>query len=210
MQIYSIVIYNKLSQKIQCEVPAHILKVNAHSKIIKQTLLPLALPLINITGIHKVTLENDFYYVFVSPRTMAMVAVNQSLSPHHTLVLYQALEHAHEDHILLESILKNPEHALKTKIDEVKGSLDELKDTTMQTVDKIIQRGERIEILLKKTEALTQESIQFNKKAHQLKNRYLCPGVFFFFSQISQLWQKTKVEHEFQPIEKSNRFWQGA
>jgi vesicle-associated membrane protein 7 len=59
------------------------------------------------------------------------------------------------------------------KINRIRGEIAEVKDTMMENIDKVLQRGEKIELLVDKTEELEQHAFKFQRGARNLK-RQMC------------------------------------
>lgn len=57
------------------------------------------------------------------------------------------------------------------KISKVRGEVDQLKDVMIRSIDKVLERGEKIELLVDKTETLEEHAFKFKKQAKSLKNR---------------------------------------
>jgi len=55
------------------------------------------------------------------------------------------------------------------KIAAVQAQIEETKSILVENIDNLLARGERIELLVEKTERLTDESFQFKNKARQLR-----------------------------------------
>jgi len=55
------------------------------------------------------------------------------------------------------------------KIRKVHQKIDEVKDIMVTNIERVLERGERIELLVDKTEELNKESLNFKKKSTQLK-----------------------------------------
>ncbi|KAK9825798.1 hypothetical protein WJX74_008314 [Apatococcus lobatus] len=56
-------------------------------------------------------------------------------------------------------------------INRVRGELAEVKNIMVENIEKVLDRGERIELLVDKTDHLQQESFVFRREARQLKNK---------------------------------------
>ena len=56
------------------------------------------------------------------------------------------------------------------KIRKIKNQIQEIQNIMVMNIDKVIQRGERIDILVGKTDDLVVHAAEFKKKTHQLKN----------------------------------------
>jgi len=57
------------------------------------------------------------------------------------------------------------------RINRVRNEIDEVKTVMVQNIEKVLERGERIELLVDRTENLNQTAFQFKKKATQVKRR---------------------------------------
>jgi len=57
------------------------------------------------------------------------------------------------------------------KITKVKGEIEDAKNVMVQNIEKVLARGEKIEVLVDKTEDLNQQSQSFRKKSTQLKRK---------------------------------------
>eukprot|EP00161_Ancyromonas_sigmoides_P025470 TRINITY_DN8531_c0_g3_i1.p2 TRINITY_DN8531_c0_g3~~TRINITY_DN8531_c0_g3_i1.p2 ORF type:complete len:258 (-),score=67.48 TRINITY_DN8531_c0_g3_i1:165-938(-) len=55
------------------------------------------------------------------------------------------------------------------RITAVRGQIDEVKSVMVQNIEKVLERGEKIELLVDKTENLNAQAFQFKKKATNLK-----------------------------------------
>eukprot|EP00128_Syssomonas_multiformis_P004309 Colp12_sorted_trinity150504_noHs@27315 len=60
----------------------------------------------------------------------------------------------------------NPENDRMT---QARGQVDEVRQVMVSNIEKVLDRGERIEILVDKSENLNQQAFQFKKKSTQLK-----------------------------------------
>jgi vesicle-associated membrane protein 7 len=66
----------------------------------------------------------------------------------------------------MESFTNN---ASSDKIRQVQLELDKAKDVMAQNIEKVLERGEQIDLLVHKTDALNQASFQFKKRSTALK-----------------------------------------
>uniref|UniRef100_A0A6U4MYF0 V-SNARE coiled-coil homology domain-containing protein n=1 Tax=Hemiselmis andersenii TaxID=464988 RepID=A0A6U4MYF0_HEMAN len=55
------------------------------------------------------------------------------------------------------------------KIERVKADMDDVKNVMVDNIEKVLKRGEKIELLVDKTDNLNQQSIRFKKHSSQLK-----------------------------------------
>jgi hypothetical protein len=55
------------------------------------------------------------------------------------------------------------------KIDRVRADMDDVKNVMVDNIEKVLKRGEKIELLVDKTDNLNQQSIRFKKHSNQLK-----------------------------------------
>jgi vesicle-associated membrane protein 7 len=55
------------------------------------------------------------------------------------------------------------------KITKLKGQMEEVKSIMITNIEKVLERGEKIELLVEKTDQLNQTAVQFKKKSTGLK-----------------------------------------
>jgi len=55
------------------------------------------------------------------------------------------------------------------KLNRLKGEVDEVKSVMVQNIEKVLERGEKIELLVDKTDSLSQNAFKFKKQSTQLK-----------------------------------------
>mmetsp|Transcript_20750 Transcript_20750/g.49309 ORF Transcript_20750/g.49309 Transcript_20750/m.49309 type:complete len:219 (-) Transcript_20750:765-1421(-) len=55
------------------------------------------------------------------------------------------------------------------KLNRVKGEIEDVKAVMVENIEKVLERGERIELLVDKTENLNQQAFKFKKQSSQLK-----------------------------------------
>ncbi|KAI9016027.1 putative vesicle-associated membrane protein [Hyaloraphidium curvatum] len=65
------------------------------------------------------------------------------------------------------------------RVRQVQNEIDQVKDVMVSNIEKVLERGERIEILVDKTDTLNQRSIEFKKRSVQLRRQ--------------QWWKNTRV-----------------
>lgn len=56
-------------------------------------------------------------------------------------------------------------------INRVKGELNEVKTVMVENIEKVLDRGERLELLVDKTDHLQHESLAFKREARRLKHK---------------------------------------
>jgi vesicle-associated membrane protein 7 len=56
------------------------------------------------------------------------------------------------------------------KISKVKGEIDEVKSVMVTNIEQVLARGEKIELLVDKTENLNQQAFKFKRQSRDLKN----------------------------------------
>eukprot|EP00003_Mantamonas_plastica_P014649 TRINITY_DN2532_c0_g3_i2.p1 TRINITY_DN2532_c0_g3~~TRINITY_DN2532_c0_g3_i2.p1 ORF type:complete len:204 (-),score=63.99 TRINITY_DN2532_c0_g3_i2:141-752(-) len=57
------------------------------------------------------------------------------------------------------------------RIMQVRGEIDEVKNVMVQNIEKVLERGERIELLVDKTENLSTQAFKFKKQSGALKRQ---------------------------------------
>jgi len=63
------------------------------------------------------------------------------------------------------------------KVSKVKGEIDEVKSVMVQNIEKMLDRGERIELLVDKTADLSNNAVRFKKQSTQLKRAMWCKNL---------------------------------
>lgn len=63
------------------------------------------------------------------------------------------------------------------KIQKVRSEVDSVKGIMGQNIQKVMERGEKVEVLLDKSEKLSHESLLFKRKAKSLKRNMICKNV---------------------------------
>jgi vesicle-associated membrane protein 7 len=56
------------------------------------------------------------------------------------------------------------------KIQQVRNALEDTKNIMVENIDKVLERGEKIELLVDKTDRLRDQGLKFEKNSRQLKN----------------------------------------
>eukprot|EP00898_Chlorokybus_atmophyticus_P003531 jgi/Chlat1/4179/Chrsp27S04277 len=56
-------------------------------------------------------------------------------------------------------------------INRVRGEISEVKNVLVQSIDKVLDRGEKISLLVDKTDSLQSEAFRFKRQARQMKHR---------------------------------------
>ncbi len=69
----------------------------------------------------------------------------------------------------------------RQKIDPIKKQLQEVRDITAQNIDKVLERGEKIDILVDNSAKLQNQSYQFQKSSRRLKNTMYLRRVKCYF-----------------------------
>lgn len=82
-------------------------------------------------------------------------------------------------------------------IGQVKSQIDEVKDTMVQNIEKVLERGEKIELLVDKTDRLNQQAFRFEASSRSLRRAmywrrircYVASGVIatlvIYFASVS-------------------------
>ncbi|CAG8492694.1 12828_t:CDS:2, partial [Acaulospora colombiana] len=60
----------------------------------------------------------------------------------------------------------NPE---ADRLKKVHGEIEQVKDVMVHNIERVLERGERIELLVNKTDNLTQQAFAFKKRSTALK-----------------------------------------
>lgn len=62
-------------------------------------------------------------------------------------------------------------------ISKVKSQIDNVKDVMISNIDRVLERGEKIELLVDKTDKLNHQAFKFEKSSKALKNTMLCKKI---------------------------------
>lgn len=63
------------------------------------------------------------------------------------------------------------------KIRQIKKRVDEVKDVMIDNIDKLLERGERLEDLVSKTDQLSQDASDYRRKTRAVKNRMMMRNI---------------------------------
>ena len=63
------------------------------------------------------------------------------------------------------------------RVRKIREEIDAVKDVMVQNIDKVLERGERIEILVKQTDKLQTQSVGFVKRSKDLRCSLWCKNV---------------------------------
>ena len=78
------------------------------------------------------------------------------------------------------------------KLDVISNKLNSVKNVMFNTIDNILERGEKLEVLVDKTDNLETTSFQFNRNARKLRRTMLCNKIKTYlcigFGAIFILW----------------------
>merc|ERR1711981_1415125 len=55
-------------------------------------------------------------------------------------------------------------------VSKVKGQIEDVKNVMVENVEKVLERGEKIELLVDKTDRLTQQAFKFENTSKQLRS----------------------------------------
>jgi len=106
-------------------------------------------------------------------------AYQQKLSTASSMEMKDVFSRVIRDRIEFFSNDKNAD-----KISKVKGEIEEAKTIMVKNIDKVLERGDRIEVLVSKTEDLHSQSESFQKKSTSLKRKLCCQNAKITFILI--------------------------
>jgi len=82
------------------------------------------------------------------------------------------------------------------KVDKVKAEMDDVKNVMVDNIEKVLKRGEKIELLVDKTDNLNQQSIRFKKHSTQLKQAMWCVYIYHTYDVVRCLvWACMHTRH---------------
>lgn len=199
MKIFSIALYPlPEGDPIVASIRNNQFGIEPHEKEIHKTMRPLADLVLNQQGVHKLKTPEGIYYAFITSHKLAIWALDEEISTHAQLAIFDKISKARSATDLAEMI-KQPELAAKTKGDILLEQVDEVKAIIIKDIDKLIERQEKLEELLPRTENLARDGIKFNKAAKHLKQRYQCPSIFSFFTAVKSYFWKQSYEYQYTP-----------
>ncbi|KAF9141948.1 Vesicle-associated membrane protein [Mortierella sp. GBA39] len=85
-----------------------------------------------------------------------------------SLVAYSMNEFSKTIAKQMEYFSTNPE---ADRIKQVQGEIEQVKDVMVQNIERVLERGERIELLVDKTDNLNQQAFAFKKRSTVLKQK---------------------------------------
>lgn len=74
----------------------------------------------------------------------------------------------------LQKILTDPQKFSKSKIETIQAEVDDTKQVMLSNIDKVLERGDKIDALIDRTESLGDRSMRFNKKASRFAGSMFC------------------------------------
>lgn len=102
-----------------------------------------------------------------------------------------AMQHSFEP-IVEQRIRYHQQHLNDPHMTLVQGKIDNIQQVMSENIDKLLSRGERIELLVCRTEQLSEESVEFRRHAGRLKRRMWWRSIKYFvyagMALIALLW----------------------
>ena len=65
--------------------------------------------------------------------------------------------------------------------------LDEVKGTVVETIDNIMERGEKLEVLVEKTDNLDSTAFEFHRSARKLRRQMLCKKIKLYSAGLASI-----------------------
>ena len=62
--------------------------------------------------------------------------------------------------------------------------LDDVKETVIQTIDNIMERGEKLEVLVDKTDNLESTAFEFHRSSQNLRRKMLCKKIKLYSAGV--------------------------
>jgi vesicle-associated membrane protein 7 len=101
-------------------------------------------------------IQAQFYSLFLSRAATARAyALNAECSP-----------------ILRQFIEKYNDNKTDEKMSKIREDLSTVKDTMIKNIDRVLERGEKIELLVEKVEQMDNHALKFEKKSKEVKRRF--------------------------------------
>lgn len=180
--------------------------MNDHSCIAHETYVTTHLTtfqsyLIDNPGHHSFVHDNAFYYVQSSATHIAVCVTDSTLSAFAQQSLFSKIIAASSNKAL-QKLLSDPAIATQTSTEKILHELDVLKQQMASNLDKIIERGQKIDDLQIKADQLQETSNQFKIKSTELKRSIQCPSLFSLFYAVKNLFWREAATYQFEPTEK--------
>lgn len=196
MKIHCAVIFINTQPAISAPIKSGFWQTNSYEKKIQNYFPEIYQSIQDQIGIHILSLQGSTYYALVFKEKIAVLALDEKISEHQSLGLYENIAKVnHSQH--LHDLIMTPEKALQSRTDKMKQELDETVMILHQTIDKLTERGEKIGNLLTKTEELANNTIEFKRKTKEMNRScpYLFP-IFSIYNSISErIWGEPKYEY---------------
>ena len=203
MIIFSVVVYPLPSgEPMAASLSQHVLRMDPHEKIIRENMRSLADLVLDQYGIHTLKTPDGIYYALVEPNKLSFWAASEEVSTHAQLAVFSKIREAKRTKDLLD-IIKEPELAVKTKVDIALEQVAEVKAIVIKDIEHLMSRGEKIEELLPKTEALVQQVVKFKQEAIKVRRQSQCPGLFSLFTSVKNYFWGGTYDYEYQPNKKT-------
>ncbi len=110
----------------------------------------------------------DSYYLHIQRcfNAYCVIVTDEQLSPLQLVYLTRAVL---VDKIAKEEVARHlPDYATDQKLKVIQHDLDETRQQMLHNIERLLQRGEQIEQLVEKTEALQAHSLRFEHEAKEL------------------------------------------
>lgn len=218
MKIFAIVVYRSARNSFSASLDSNFLGIltDPFEKLIRDTLEENNGMYVDFlrenTGTHSLSMTGAASYARCIGEKIVVVAVDEAMNHIQLHKLMDNIDVATTSRDL-KNIINNPEQSVKDKydmkMDAVRDDIEETKQQMMINIDKIIERGEKIENLKEKTEALEKQAILFRKSTTKLKESMRCPGMWSLFTPVANLaswvFRENEVKYEYEAEEPEGR-----
>lgn len=83
--------------------------------------------------------------------------------------------------------MKSESSSSNIQLTRISEKLDDVKGTMVQTIDNIMERGQKLELLVDKTDNLESTAFEFNRNARKLRRKMLCKKIKMYSAGMVSL-----------------------
>lgn len=173
---------------------------DAHEAYVTTHLSTFTPFLLENPGIHHFKHDSAYYYVQSSASHIAVCVTDSELSADAQHCFFAKLTPSTTTQNL-QKLLQDPLTATQTSTEKILQDLDVLKQQMSTNLNKIIERGHKLDDLQIKTDQLQETCNQFKIKSTALKRNLQCPSLFTLYYAVKNFFWREAATYEFEPAE---------
>ena len=121
------------------------------------------------SGLTRLIYQNFVYYCMIRGTEYLVAVTDDTVKTHQ---IWQFLEEVSNKPDELEYLVKNWSLDFN-KVTQIKIKIEDVKDIMIKNINSVVERGEKIELLVDKTHRLNQDAFKFNRSTRSLR-RAMC------------------------------------